>query len=97
MLICGGALAAGLAGLAGPMLVFAIFMLGRTVYGALGSASPPAVQAYIAARTEGAERTNALAAHRLLVRPRHDHRPGDRAAVHLPAARPVGAADRLRR
>jgi len=61
-LICGLALAAGLAGLAGPMLVFTIFMLGRTVYGFLGSASPPAVQAYIAARTDGAERTNALAA-----------------------------------
>jgi len=62
MLICGLALAAGLAGLAGPMLVFTIFMLGRTFYGAFGSASPPAVQAYIAARTEGAERTSALAA-----------------------------------
>ncbi len=62
MLICGLALAAGLAGLAGPMLVFTVFMLGRTFYGAFGSASPPAVQAYIAARTEGAERTNALAA-----------------------------------
>jgi hypothetical protein len=62
MLICGGALAAGLAGFAGGMTVFAIFMLGRTAYGAFGSASPPAVQAYIAARTEGAERTSALAA-----------------------------------
>jgi MFS family permease len=61
-LICGGALAAGLAGLAGGSLVFAIFMLGRSAYGAFGSASPPAVQAYIAARTEGAERTRALAA-----------------------------------
>jgi predicted MFS family arabinose efflux permease len=62
MLICGGALAAGLAGLAGGSTVFAIFMLGRSAYGAFGSASPPAVQAYIAARTEGAERTRALAA-----------------------------------
>lgn len=62
MLICGGALAAGLGGYAGGMIVFTIFMLGRTVYGAFGSASPPAVQAYIAARTEGTERTNALAA-----------------------------------
>ena len=62
MLICGGALAAGLAGLAGGSTVFAIFMLGRSAYGAFGSASPPAVQAYIAARTEGAERTKALAA-----------------------------------
>src|SRR4051812_29228725 len=62
MLICGGALAAGLAGLAGGSTVFAIFMLGRSAYGAFGSASPPAVQAYIAARTDGAERTKALAA-----------------------------------
>ena len=62
MLICGGALAAGLAGLASGSVVFAIFMLGRSAYGAFGSASPPAVQAYIAARTEGAERTKALAA-----------------------------------
>jgi len=62
MLICGLALAAGLAGLAGPMLVFTIFMLGRTVYGFLGSASPSAVQAYVAARTDGEQRTAALAA-----------------------------------
>lgn len=62
MLVCGGALAAGLAGYAGGMAVFFVFMLGRTIYGAFGSASPPAVQAYVAARTEGAERTSALAA-----------------------------------
>lgn len=62
MLICGGALAIGLAGLAGGSIVFAVFMVGRSAYGAFGSASPPAVQAYIAARTEGADRTRALAA-----------------------------------
>jgi hypothetical protein len=62
MLICGMALAAGLSGYAGGMLVFFVFMLGRTVYGTFGSASPPAVQAYVAARTEGKERTSALAA-----------------------------------
>ena len=61
-LICGGALAFGLAGLAAPALVFAVFMAGRALYGAFGSASPPAVQAYVAARTEGAGRTSALAA-----------------------------------
>ena len=60
-LICGGALAIGLSGLAGPTLVFTLFMLGRTFYGAFGSASPPAVQAYVAARTEGHARTGALA------------------------------------
>ncbi len=62
MLICGVALAVGLAGYAGGMVVFTVFMLGRTVYGAFGSASPPAVQAYIAARTDGNDRTNALSA-----------------------------------
>ena len=62
MLICGGVLAAGLAGALGPMAVFVIFMLGRAVYGALGSASPSAVQAYVAARTQGEQRTAALAA-----------------------------------
>jgi len=60
-LICGGALAFGLAGLAAPTLVFAIFTIGRGVYGAFGSASPPAVQAYVAARTEGTARTGAMA------------------------------------
>jgi MFS family permease len=62
MLVCGLVLAAGLAGLLAPMAVFFIFMFGRGLYGWLGSASPPAVQAYIAARTEGQQRTNALAA-----------------------------------
>jgi hypothetical protein len=37
-------------------------MLGRTIYGGFGSASPPAVQAYVAARTHGEQRTNAMAA-----------------------------------
>ncbi len=62
MLICGLVVAAGLAGLLPPLIVFIIFSLGRGVYGACGSASPPAVQAYIAARTEGEQRTNALSA-----------------------------------
>jgi MFS family permease len=62
MLVCGVVLAVGLHGGLAPTAVFVVFMLGRTLYGAFGSASPPAVQAYIAARTEGADRTNALAA-----------------------------------
>ncbi len=44
-LICGLALAAGLSGLLSVIPVFAIFIFGRTLYGGLGSASPPAVQA----------------------------------------------------
>jgi MFS family permease len=62
MIICGGVLAAGLAGLLGGTAVFVIFVFGRAVYGAWGSASPPAVQAYIAARTSGEQRTAYLAA-----------------------------------
>jgi MFS family permease len=61
-LICGGILAAGLHGLISGTVVFVIFVFGRAVYGAWGSASPPAVQAYIAARTDGAERTRYLSA-----------------------------------
>jgi MFS family permease len=61
MLICGGALALGLAGLMGPTLVFTIFIFGRSFYGGFGSASPPAVQAYVAARTDGEARTAAMA------------------------------------
>lgn len=62
MAVCGAVLAAGLKGMLGTAAVFVIFMLGRSLYGAFGSASPPAVQAYVAARTEGEGRTAALAA-----------------------------------
>ncbi|HEY7809956.1 MAG TPA: MFS transporter [Allosphingosinicella sp.] len=62
MLICGGVLAAGLAGLLTGTAVFVIFIFGRAVYGTFGSASPPAVQAYIAARTDGEQRTAYLSA-----------------------------------
>jgi predicted MFS family arabinose efflux permease len=62
MLICGGALALGLNQVLPAALAFWIFTLGRTIYGAFGSASPPAVQAYIAARTAGEQRTAAIAA-----------------------------------
>ncbi|HYI41708.1 MAG TPA: MFS transporter [Allosphingosinicella sp.] len=61
-LICGGILAAGLHGLLPATIVFVIFVFGRAIYGGWGSASPPAVQAYIAARTEGEQRTAYLAA-----------------------------------
>lgn len=61
-LICGGILAAGLHGLIPATLVFTVFVFGRAIYGGWGSASPPAVQAYIAARTDGDERTRYLAA-----------------------------------
>ena len=60
MLLCGLSLWAGLAGVIGGGLTFAIFALFRSLYGGFGSAAPPAVQAYVAARTDGAERTKAL-------------------------------------
>src|ERR1700759_5564698 len=43
MLVCGGALALGLVGLMGGTQVFLLFILGRSLYGAFGSASPSAV------------------------------------------------------
>ncbi|HYG46591.1 MAG TPA: MFS transporter [Allosphingosinicella sp.] len=61
-LICGVILAAGLHGLLSATIVFIVFVFGRAIYGGWGSASPPAVQAYIAARTEGEQRTAYLAA-----------------------------------
>ena len=62
MLVCGIVLAAGLAGALPPIAVFVIFIFGRAIYGMWGSASPPAVQAYIAARSDGEQRTRNLAA-----------------------------------
>lgn len=60
MLLCGLVLWAGLEGLAGAGVTFALFALFRSLYGGFGSAAPPAVQAYVASRTEAAERTKAL-------------------------------------
>jgi MFS family permease len=62
MLVCGTVLALGLDGRIPAAAVFPVFILGRAIYGALGSASPSAVQAYIAARTDGEKRTASLAA-----------------------------------
>ena len=60
MLFCGLALWAGIEGLIGPALTFLIFAVFRSLYGGFGSAAPPAVQAYVASRTEAGERTKAL-------------------------------------
>lgn len=60
MLLCGLALWAGLSGWMGAAMTFIVFALFRSLYGGFGSASPPAVQAYIAARTDAEERTRAL-------------------------------------
>ncbi len=58
--LCGMVLWLGLAGLIGPVVTFVLFAMFRSLYGGFGSAAPPAVQAYVAARTERAERTKAL-------------------------------------
>lgn len=58
--MCGVVLWFGLAGLIGPVTTFILFAIFRSLYGGFGSAAPPAVQAYVAARTERAERTKAL-------------------------------------
>ena len=60
MLFCGLSLWAGLSGWLSAGVTFALFALFRSLYGGFGSAAPPAVQAYVAARTEAAERTRAL-------------------------------------
>ena len=60
MALCGLSLWAGLMGwlsALGTLLLFAAF---RSLYGGFGSAAPPAVQAYVAARTSREERTEAL-------------------------------------
>ncbi len=58
--LCGTVLWMGLAGWIAPAATFIIFAIFRSLYGGFGSAAPPAVQAYVAARTERAERTKAL-------------------------------------
>ena len=60
MLLCGTVLWLGLHAIISPVAAFILFALFRSIYGGFGSAAPPAVQAYVAARTERAERTKAL-------------------------------------
>jgi len=58
--LCGLCLAMGINGLLGPAATFIAFIAGRVIYGAFGSAAPPAVQAIVAGRTSREERTGAL-------------------------------------
>lgn len=60
LLLCGTFLAAGINGLVGGTTAFALFVVGRMLYGGLGSAAPPAVQALVAGHTTREERTRAL-------------------------------------
>ncbi|MEO1167804.1 MAG: MFS transporter [Pseudomonadota bacterium] len=61
MAICGVILWMGLVGWLLPATTFIIFAIARSLYGGFGSAAPPAVQAYVAARTDRENRTSALA------------------------------------
>jgi len=60
MALAGLALFLGLQGWYSALWTFVLFAIFRSLYGALGSAAPPAVQAYVAARTPRHERTKAL-------------------------------------
>ena len=60
MALCGLVLWSGLQGWFAAGMTFVLFALFRSLYGGLGSAAPPAVQAYVAARTDPDQRTQAL-------------------------------------
>ena len=60
MALCGFVLWSGLEGWLAAGMTFILFALFRSLYGGLGSAAPPAVQAYVAARTDPEQRTQAL-------------------------------------
>ena len=57
---CGTFLAMGINGWIGGTAAFGLFIVGRLLYGSLGSAAPPAVQALVAGETTREERTKAL-------------------------------------
>ncbi|OYX95764.1 MAG: MFS transporter, partial [Novosphingobium sp. 35-62-5] len=58
--LCGIILHFGLNGWFSAVMTMSLFALARSFYGLLGSAAPPAVQAYVASRTGRADRTKAL-------------------------------------
>lgn len=58
--VCGGFLAAGINGWIAGSTAFGCFVVGRMIYGGIGAAAPPAVQALVAGETTPAERTKAL-------------------------------------
>ncbi|WP_375401799.1 MFS transporter [uncultured Sphingomonas sp.] len=60
LLLCGVFLTAGINGWIGGTAAFGLFIAGRLIYGALGAAAPPAVQALVAGSTTTDERTKAL-------------------------------------
>jgi MFS family permease len=60
MAACGLVLWFGLGGFLTAMAALLLFAAARTLYGAIGSAAPPAVQAYVASRTAREDRTKVL-------------------------------------
>lgn len=58
--LCGILLWLGLNGYLGAFVTLGLFAVARGLYGGFGSAAPPAVQAYIASRTDRSQRTAAL-------------------------------------
>ncbi len=61
MLLCGLVVLAGVKGVIAPLVTFVLFTLARSLFGIFGSAGNPAAQAFVAAHTAPAERTNSLA------------------------------------
>jgi MFS family permease len=60
--LCGVVLDLGLRGALGGAITFVLFGIFRAIYGALGSATPSATQAYLASRTRRSGRVAALSA-----------------------------------
>ena len=86
MICCGFVVAAGVRHLAAPMLIFALFLIARALFGLFGSAANPATQAYLAERTSRgqAHRRDGQPGRRL--RPGHHGRPAAGAAVRAAGA-----------
>ncbi|RAK59067.1 MFS transporter [Phenylobacterium hankyongense] len=61
MIACGSVVSAGLRHLAAPMVIFALFLLARAIFGLFGAASNPATQAYVADHTGPDQRTQSMA------------------------------------
>ena len=60
MALCGLVLVFGLAGALSGTLTIVLFAFARAIYGALGSATPSATQAYLASKTRRSARVSAL-------------------------------------
>ena len=86
LVLCGMFLLAGINGWIGGTAAFLLFILGRLIYGTLGAAAPPAIQAMIAGRTTRARADQGADPARVGVRARHDPGAGDRAVSVARAA-----------